>query len=174
MVNYIIMESRRNRLAIEFARKVSSILEENLKDNLVSVCLYGSTVRGGLRIGSDMDFLVVLGKAPSSYHKRIKGFLLLMENIRESKEYMDIERLNLQLEPSFLVFTIDEVKKHPPVLIDISYEGVIFYDKGNFLKRQLESLREKLTEFGAIKKMTPQGHYWILKPDIKVGEVFEI
>lgn len=168
------MESRRNRLVIEFARKVSSILEENLKDNLVSVCLYGSAVRGALRIGSDVDFLVVLDKAPSSYHKRIKKFLLLIENIRESEEYTDIERLNLQLEPSFLVLSVDEVKKHPPVLIDISYEGVIFHDKEDFLKRQLESLRERLTNLGAIKKITPQGHYWILKPDIKVGEVFEI
>ena len=168
------MERRRNRLVIEFARKVSSLLEENLKDNLVSVCLYGSAVRGGLRIGSDVDFLVVLGKAPFSYHKRIKRFLFLMENIRESKEYMDIERLNLQLEPSFLVLTVGEVKKHPPVLIDMSYEGVILYDKENFLKRQLESLRERLTNLGAIRKITPQGHYWILKPDIKVGEVFEI
>jgi predicted nucleotidyltransferase len=168
------MEDSKNTLVIEFARKVSSILERDMKDNLISVCLYGSAAKGGLRVGSDVDFLIVLGEAPASYHKRMKGFLVLSENIRETGEYMDMEKLGLQLEPSFLVFTLDEVKKHPPVLIDISYEGIILYDKKKFLKNQLETLRAKLAKLGAKRKITPHGYYWILKPDIKVGEVFEI
>jgi uncharacterized protein len=168
------VEGRRNRLVIRFAKKVSSIFKENLKDTLVSVCLYGSAARGRLRIGSDIDFLVVLNNGPASYHKRTKSLFLLIDHIRASKEYEDIEKLNFQLEPSFLIFTVDEIKKHPPILIDISDEGLILYDRKDFLKIELRSLKKRLTTLGAIKKSSPQGHYWILKPGIQPGEIFEI
>jgi hypothetical protein len=59
-------------------------------------------------------------------------------------------------------------------LLDIADEGIILEDSDDFLKKELASIKEKLTDFGAVKKITPQGHYWVIKPGMKPGEVFEV
>jgi hypothetical protein len=98
----------------------------------------------------------------------------LLDIIRETNEYLQMERLNLGLEPCFLVFTVEEIKKHPPILIEISQEGIILFDSEYFLNKQLIEVRETLEKLGAVKKTTPHGHYWILKPGLKFGEVIRV
>jgi len=159
---------------LKLASKISSILLEHLGVKLISVCLFGSAVRGALRNGSDIDFLIVLEDAPLSYHKRVKTIIHLLEEIRESKEYGKIENLNLDLEPSFLIMTKMEVETHPNILIDISHEGIILFDKEDYFKKHLNEIKEKMIGLGSIKKRTPHGHYWVLKPDLRPGEVFEL
>lgn len=163
-----------DELILKFASKVGSVLRKKIKEKLISVCLFGSTVKGKLRKGSDVDFLVVLDDAPSSYHKRVKLVMSILGEIRQTKEYNHLEELNLHLEPSFLLLTQEEIECHPPILIDISYEGVILYDKDNFLLNHLSNLKEKLARLGTIKKITSTGYYWLLKPDLQVGEVLNI
>jgi len=163
-----------DRLILKFASKLVTILRKRIKAKLISVCLFGSSVKGKLRKGSDVDFLVVLGSAPSSYHKRVKVVVPLLEEIRESKEYKCLEELKLELEPSFLMFTREEVDLHPPILIDMSYEGVILYDKDDFLANHLSDIKDQLKRFGAIRKTSPTGYYWLLKPDLRAGEVLRI
>jgi predicted nucleotidyltransferase len=163
-----------NDLILKLGSKISSMLLEHLSDKVVSVCLFGSAVRGGLRKGSDIDFLVVLADDPSSYHKRVKSIIHLLEGIRESQEYGKIENLDLDLEPSFLIMKKMEVETHPNILIDISHEGIILFDKEDYLKKHLNEIKEKMVKLGSIKKITPHGHYWVLKPDLRPGEVFEL
>lgn len=67
-----------------------------------------------------------------------------------------------------------EVKNIPPILIEIAEEGVILEDKNEFLEKELAKVRERLSALGAAKKITPRGHYWVLKPDVEPGEVFKI
>ena len=105
-----------NDLILKLGSQITSILLEHLRTNLISVCLFGSAVRGALRNGSDIDFLIVLEDAPLSYHKRVNSIIHLLEEIRESKEYGKIENLNLDLEPSFLIMTKMEVETHPNIL----------------------------------------------------------
>ncbi len=105
-----------NDLILKLGSQITSILIEHLRTNFISVCLFGSAVRGALRNGSDIDFLIVLEDAPLSYHKRVKTIIHLLEEIRESKEYGKIENLNLDLEPSFLIMTKMEVETHPNIL----------------------------------------------------------
>ncbi len=56
----------------------------------------------------------------------------------------------------------------------MSYEGAILYDEGGFLGNHLSHVKGKLTKLGATKKITSMGYYWLLKPDLKAGEVLEI
>jgi predicted nucleotidyltransferase len=172
--NMISETNKKGDLILRFGTKVTSVLREHVGNNAVSVCLFGSAARERLRKGSDIDFLVVFEDAPASYHKRVKLILPLIDKIRESEEYSQIEELGLQLEPSFLLLTAKEVASHPSILIDISQEGVILFDKGGFLNSHLSLIREKLVELGAVKKSTPHGHYWILKPDLLAGEALEL
>ena len=162
------------RYILTLANKIVEILRESYKERLTSVCLFGSSVRGTLRDGSDIDFLVVIKEVKRSYHKRIKEIIPLLDDIRATQEYHEVEKFKLNLEPCFLVFTADEIKDHPPILLDISQEGIILFDKENFLRKQLTQVRETLARLGSSKKITPHGHYWMLKPDIKPGEIINI
>lgn len=162
-------KERMKDLMLKLGSRITSILMEHFGVKLISVCLYGSAVRGALRNGSDIDFLIVLGDAPLSYHKRVKAIIPLIERVRESKEYRRMEKLNLHLEPSLLVMTKREVETHPDILIDISQEGIILFDKEDYLKNHLNEIKEKMVKLGSIKKITPHGHYWVLKPDLRPG-----
>jgi len=166
--------SNHNEAILNFAQKVTSILQHNLGKNLIATCLFGSAVKKNLRKGSDIDILTICKTLPKSYHKRTKIILPLLETIRNTKEYKNIEKLNLYLEPSFLILSVRESENHPPILIDISQEGIILYDHNNFLRKYLQKIKDRLKRIGAVKKIVPGGYYWILKPDIKVGEVFEL
>ncbi len=162
------------RIIVAFSDKVADILKEHLEDGLISVCLFGSGARGTLRRGSDIDFLVIKRDSKQTYHKRVKEIVPLLDNIRETVEYQQVERLKLDLEPCFLILTMEEIADHPPILIDISQEGKILFDRKGFLNTHVSEVRRTLTRLGATKKMTPQGHYWVLKPDLRIGEVIEI
>ena len=68
----------------------------------------------------------------------------------------------------------DEVKSHPPILLDLTDDGLIVYDKDDFLKSVLDEIGRRLRELGAQKVKAKKGYYWILKPDAKPSEVVEI
>jgi len=157
-----------------FSSQVVKALADHYGNNLVSVCLFGSASRGALRKGSDIDYLVVVKEALRSYHKRIKDIMLLLGNLRETKEYRRLELLSMDIEPSFLILTSEETERHPSILLDISYEGILLYDENNFLLSHFEQIHNTLKGLGSLRKNTPHGHYWVLKPAIKRGEVVKI
>lgn len=168
------LQRKNKEIIIDLAFRVRDILSGRFGDNMLSLCLFGSVARNSFKEGSDIDFLLILKEASSSYHKRVKEILPVIEEIRMTKEYGKVEDLRLDIEPSFLIFTSEEIKRHPPILIDIVEEGLILEDKGDFLKKQLEAIKERLKSLGAVRKTTPQGHYWVLKPDIKAGEIIKL
>ncbi|MBS3934242.1 MAG: nucleotidyltransferase domain-containing protein [Truepera sp.] len=157
-----------------FSAKVAETLQDRYKDKLVSVCLFGSAARGRLRKGSDIDFLVVIKEAYQTYPKRVKEIMPLLASIRETKAYGQLEGFALNLEPSFLISTVDEVMRHPPLLIEISQEGKILFDRDDFLKQELTKVRKAMVRLGSVRKETAHGHYWVLKPGLKSGEVIEL
>jgi len=158
----------------DLSKTVADILKATFKDRLVSVCLFGSGARGELRKGSDIDFLVVIRNGQRSYHKRAKEIIPLLDKVRETEQYGALEEAKMNLEPWFLILSEEEIRRHPSILIDISQEGIIHFDRDDFLAEHLRQVRESLRNLGSIKKSTPQGHYWVLKPDLKLGEVIEI
>ena len=44
----------------------------------------------------------------------------------------------------------------------------------DFLRNVLLSIKENLKRLGAKKVVTGKGYYWVLKPDIKPGEIVRI
>jgi predicted nucleotidyltransferase len=158
----------------EFSAQVAEILKDRYQDKLVSVCLFGSAARGQLRKGSDIDFLVVTKEAYQTYSKRVKEIMPLLASIREAEEYRRLEGFALNLEPSFLLSTVGEVMRHPPLLIEISQEGKLLFDRDDFLKQELNKVRKVMERLGSVRKKTPHGHYWVLQPGLKPDEVIEL
>lgn len=166
---------RKQDKVFQLALKIKEILLDGLEAELIALALFGSAARGTLRVGSDLDFLVVLRDPPRSYPKRTRIVLPFWVRIQDTKEYAALERLGMGWEPSFLILSADELKEHPPVLLDMVEEAVILCDPEACLQRELEALRQRLKALGSIKKRLPDGSwYWVLKPDIHAGEVIEL
>ncbi|MEW5815966.1 MAG: nucleotidyltransferase domain-containing protein [Spirochaetota bacterium] len=163
-----------NESVLGFSVKVAEMLRERYKGRLLSVCLFGSAARRTLRKGSDIDFFVVIKEACKTYHKRVKDIMPLLILIRETDEYRYLEEFGLDLEPSFLISTVEEVTQHPPILIEISQDGKILFDDRDFLRKELTEVVNTMKRLGSVKKETVHGHYWVLKPGMKSGEVIAI
>ncbi|WP_353683972.1 hypothetical protein V4D30_08835 [Thermodesulfovibrio sp. 3907-1M] len=48
------------------------------------------------------------------------------------------------------------------------------FDRDDFFKKYLQTLKIKLKTLGARKIYTKGGYYWELKPDYKFGEIIEL
>ena len=72
-----------------------------------------------------------------------------------------------------IILTPEELRAHPPILLDLTADVQIFYDTG-ILKEELEKIRLRLKELGAKKIKTGDSWFWILKPDLCLGEEVEL
>ena len=54
-------------------------------------------------------------------------------------------------------------------------DGKILYDRDDFFQERLSTLKRRLQELGSKKVYLKDGSwYWVLKPDLKLGEIFEL
>lgn len=150
------------------------IVQELLGEKLVSVAVFGSAARGEAESESDIDILVVAKDLPVDIGSRMKAMASVRKKLRNSKAYAEAASKKLPRLFSEVILTPDEVAKHPPILLDVSVEGVLLFDKGGFLEKELENLRKRLRELGAKRVRGKEGWYWILKPSAKFGEVIEV
>jgi predicted nucleotidyltransferase len=135
---------------------------------LVSLAVFGSVARGTAKPDSDIDLLIIGDPLPDGRRPRTVQFLQLEDRLRER-------------EPKFLEMLLSPVMKTPaelrhgsPLLWDMTEEVDILVDRNGFLDRLLDDVRTRLRNLGARRVFREEGWYWILKPDYKVGEVFEI
>ncbi|MEM1607075.1 MAG: hypothetical protein QXW33_02880, partial [Candidatus Bathyarchaeia archaeon] len=75
---------------------------------------------------------------------------------------------------SDILLTPEEVRKHPPILLDLTADGIPLIDKDNFLSKELEKVKGRLRELGAVRIKGKHGWYWILKPGAKMGDIIKI
>ncbi len=162
------------KLILNICYNITDIFKEFYDERLISICVFGSVARKTFNPNSDIDILIALEEAPKSNFKRTSEIMPLMNKIYDFKEYEELDRYAMTLSPSFIIRTKQEIQTHPSILIDISQEGLILYDRDDFLSDVLDEIRARLKELGSKKIYTSQGYYWFLKPDIKPGEVVEI
>lgn len=157
-------------------QKLIQLLSEKIKtyygDNLISVVLFGSQARGTPRPDSDIDLLIVLSRAPKGRLKRTEDFTELEETLEPYLQ--DLRRKGIYTYINPVIKTKEEILKGSPLLLDIVEDGKILYDKENFMKEVLTTLRDKLQKLGAKRVWHGSSWYWILKPDLKPGEVIEL
>ena len=165
------------RLPVEYRELIEeycSAIGEHFKDRLVSLCVFGSVAKGEATPESDIDVVVVAEGLPQDIGSRIRETVDLHLRLGEGKGAKRLKGLGRSASISEVIFTPTEADRHPPILLDVVDEGVILYDKGRFLEGALNSIRERMREFGSKKVRTRKGHFWILKPDIKPGEEVRI
>jgi predicted nucleotidyltransferase/DNA-binding HxlR family transcriptional regulator len=153
-------------------KKYCEILNNYLGERLISIMLFGSIARGDWDKNSDMDILIIAdGWNDKPVWNRIEELRKAKKELEESLEYLEALRAGYWPIIQNYPLNIEEAKKFNRVYLDAIIDGIILYDKNNFLTNILESLRKKLEEMGSIRITLPNNkYYWILK-DIKAGEV---
>jgi hypothetical protein len=67
-----------------------------------------------------------------------------------------------------------EVQAGSLLFLDMIDDGRILFDRSGFWERYMADFRNRLRRLGARKIVEGDRWYWDLKPDYKIGEVFEI
>jgi predicted nucleotidyltransferase len=147
-------------------------MKESFGERLLSIAIFGSVAMGKARFpGSDIDVLIVMGGVENlSFGQRMKLTINIEEKLSKTKEFAMFKDA-FGMRPNFqeIIFASDELKNHPPVLLDLTTDSILLYDTG-ILVEELAKIKKRLTELGSIRVKIKDSWYWILKPDVRPGE----
>lgn len=152
--------------------KLLKLLSAKLGDNLISVVVYGSVARKTARKDSDIDLLIIADSLPKGRMKRQELFLEVEKPLEPAINKLWNEGFYVDFSP--IILSVEEALKIRPIYLDMVEDAIILYDKNGLFNRILNRLRKRLKELGAKRIWVSDKWYWILKPDIKFGEVVEI
>jgi predicted nucleotidyltransferase len=160
----------------EYRDLIEKIFKEVKKfygKNLVSFVIFGSVAKETTSPYSDIDLLIISKNLPDGRTKRVIEFI---ENI-EKKVEKDIKKLRKEeifTELSPLIKKPEEVKTGSFLFLDMIEDAIIYYDKNEFFRNYLNTLKEKLKRYGAKKVYKKGGYYWVIKEDFNIKEGIEI
>ena len=160
----------------EYLNAYMDVLREFLDDNLISVYIFGSVARGDFSENSDIDLIVVVKGLDEDIGRRLELASRIKTVFRRRTTSMRrlLREKGYPTTISEVLLTPEEVEKHPPILLDLTIDGAPLIDRGGFMANELEKLKERLKELGAIRVRSKHGWYWILKPGAKLGEVIKV
>lgn len=158
-----------------FEPLLRSLVRETSKgyeNRLVSLVLFGSVARGTAGPLSDVDFLVVADPLPRGRGARLREFEPVEQALTPDLDALRAAGFRTSLAPVFK--TPEEVERGSLLFLDLTIEARILVDRERFFERYLDRLRRRLAQLGSRRVPFKGGYYWILKPDIRPGEVVEI
>jgi predicted nucleotidyltransferase len=141
-------------------------------ENLITVAVFGSVGRGTPSTVSDIDLLVISRNLPPGRINRVEQFTavegmvsLVLHSLREKGIYTSL---------SPVLKTPEEVQAGSLLFLDMVNDADILYDRDDYFRNFLEQFSERLKKLGARKIYMRGRWHWLLKPDYRQGEVFEI
>jgi len=160
-------------------KEVTEILQwlvKKIEQNLIlnSLVLFGSYARGEERPESDLDILIISEDFPRRFSERFDVLRPFFKEAKLHPAYIRLRKKGFYLQFSPIPYKPEELKRTPPLLLDLVEDGIIIKDDGTFSKK-ISELKKRLKELGAKRLVTSKGDkYWALKPKIRKGEVIEI
>jgi len=165
--------NEQSKIRFDIALHVCELLKEYCGENLVSVVLYGSVARGTARRDSDIDLLFVFETMPQSAFERDDYIMPVLEKVREMK-IAQLFSQGIFTDFSYVIKTRKEATYHSPLYLDMVEDAKMLFDRDGFFAGILSDMKARMTALGSRRVFVGEKWYWILKPDIKTGEVFEI
>jgi len=114
---------------IEFESRLIEAYKSHLRENLISIVIFGSRARGDHTENSDFDILIIAAHLPERHLARmgyIRGPLFKFN-----------EKVQV------LAKTPDEFDSiFPPLYLDIALDGKILVDKDGFMEKRLRKIRK--------------------------------
>ena len=172
--NIIHQQSIENEIYSLLNRYVE-ILKELLGENLLSAAIFGSFARGSAKFPqSDIDFLIIISDM-ISFEKGTRIIGAAKKQLSGTDEYMKLkdifgERILIIQD---VIFSYSKFKAHPSLLIDLTTNIVVLYGN-DILIEEINIIRKKLQNLGAKKIECKDSWFWLLKPDLKLGEDVEL
>ncbi len=155
--------------------KLMAKAKEHYGERLVSFVLYGSAARGDMRPFSDIDLLVIVKGLPEGNHDRWIEWRKQVVEPAIQEECDRLYREGYYVTVSARLKTPEEADFFHPLYLDMTEDAVLLFDCDDFFHHVLERLRRRLRELGSKRVFLPSGSwYWVLKPDIKWGEVIDL
>ncbi len=157
-------------------RRYVRLLLEHFEDRLVSVVVFGSVAQGDDTVNeSDIDLLVVVDEWGRDVWGRIEELSRLKSALEETAEHRLLVRGGVWPILQHYPLTKEEAQGFHRIYLDMLFDGITLYDREDFMEKTLEILAGRLEELGSRRVQLPGGGwYWILKPDLKMGEEIEI
>ena len=156
----------------EVENRLLSEIEQFYADRLISVAVFGSVARETQGFDSDIDVLIIAKGLPHGRIRRIREFELVENKVEPFLKSLKKEQINTYI--SAIIKSPEEAEKGSPLFLDMVEDSKILFDKDDFFLRLIAKLRARLKALGAKRVWKDSAWYWILKPDIKAGEVFEV
>lgn len=141
-------------------------------DRLASLVIYGSVARGTAGPESDIDVLLVADPLPNGRLNRVSEFEAVEQRMKA--ELGSLEDGGFRPRISAVFKTREEAGAGSPLFLDMVEDAVILYDRDGFFEGVIGRLRDRLNRLGAKRVFQGERWYWVLKPDYRPGEVFEI
>lgn len=142
-----------------------SCIKEELKGKIISIALFGSFARGSPEKNSDIDLLLV-GDFEGSFGKRNAFLSPLYLKVRRKYEYLSKDGYSVCIQ--FYPLSPEEIRKHPPIMLDMVEDAKLLFDANNFLRNELEIIRKTLRELGSKRIFIDKNRwYWRLHPQGK-------
>ena len=164
------MQREYQTLIHEFLR----LLREEFGDRVRSLLVFGSVARGTARPDSDVDVCVVIRELPVSRYRRHQLLSPVLERLRGSVAYEELIRRGYTPDVAAILYTPEEFQETKPIFLDLVEEGVLLHDDGT-VRAKLDQLRARMRTLGSRKIVLDDGtYYWLLKPDLRFGEVIEL
>ena len=155
-------------------RRFCEMLLRRYGESLKGVLLFGSVARGDWTESSDMDLLVILDSLEGGRRAASREMLRLESELRGTREHA--EAVAKGFYPTFEVYPLaaDDALHYRRLYLDALTEGIVLFDRDDFLLRLIESFKKRLKELGSKRIELPGvGHYWVIA-DIKPGEAVEL
>ncbi|GAQ95268.1 hypothetical protein TAGGR_2157 [Thermodesulfovibrio aggregans] len=157
----------------DLVEKLSKEIVNFYSDRLVSLVIFGSLASDTFRPDSDIDILIVAKDLPKGRVKRVEEFIKNIE-VKFEEDIMRLLKQGIYITLSPVFKTPEEVQIGSPLFLDMTENVKILFDRNDFFKKYLETLKEKLKSLGARKVYSKGGYYWELKPDYKFGDTIEL
>ncbi|MEM3637636.1 MAG: nucleotidyltransferase domain-containing protein [Conexivisphaerales archaeon] len=150
----------------EYVPLLESILERLLDgygQRLKGLILFGSVARGKARPESDLDLIVVAEGMPERYGDRVRKTLSMLSSLETIKRETYYKKMALH--PNIDLILIDKKEFGIPsaFYLDVVMEGIIMFERENFIKDTLEKIRTEFKKIGAARVEHPDGRWhWII------------
>ena len=155
-------------------QRFCELLLKHYRESLVGVLLFGSVARGDWNESSDMDLMIVLDRLVEGRRGTLREILKVKSDLRGMREYK--EAVAKGFFPSIEVYPLgmDEATRFRRMYLDALTEGIVLFEKDEFLHGLKDSFRKRLRELGSKRiDMPGTGHYWMIA-DVRPGEVIEL
>lgn len=154
-------------------RYLELVLHEVMQEfgeSLTSFVVYGSVARGDEYKCSDTDVLLILN-SDEAYSERCEKLATVLAKVYKHKLTLELVEKGYNVFIEFYPLNLSEALQFRPIYLDMIEDAVILYDKGIF-EELMSRLLNLLNRLGSKRIwICEKSWFWMLKPDIKFGEV---